>query len=290
MKHLFLSLALIAIALPFTSCSDDKNEPISTPVTLVGNKMLNATIKIADNSVNYVESANYSFVITPQNNDNPFVKVKASGIKFDSHMPVKVSFDMEDIKAKTTNDDYIIFEAPTAKIYDTSGNEITNYAITNVKGCIANTFIGCYALEYTVNGTWRVMACSNNLLTKVTDNNYDGNELFYSYALDVDDMKAEVYIFNVQFQVGGASSPTLKKISIPDLDINVTASGIELTGDGIVPTYYTGANLDQATPYPALTVTNFKSTLNLRNGDHNIFFNCHDGEHKVTDKRLFLWN
>ena len=290
MKKFFLFFALAALTLSFTSCTDKNDEPIQEPITLVGNKMLNATIKLADNSVNYVENANYLFTITPQNGDNPLVTVRVEGIKFDSHMPVKVSFNMEDIKAKTTNDDYIIFEASSAKIFNTTGEEITNYKVTDVRGCIANSFVGCYALEYTINNTWRVMACSNYLLTKVTNNDYDSSELFYAYSLDTENMKAEVFIYNVQFQVGGAMSPVLKKISIPDLDINVTASGIELTGDNIVPTYYTGANLDQGTPYPALVVTNFKSTLNLRNGDHTIFFNCHGGEHNVTNKRLFLWN
>ena len=88
--------------------------------------------------------------------------------------------------------------------------------------------------------------------------------------------------------MGGAQSPVLKKISIPDLDVVATLAGLEITGDNIIPIYYTGENLDLGTPYPALIVTNFHSTLNLRNGDHSIYFNAHGGEHKV-DNTLYLW-
>ena len=279
MKKILLSLALVATALAFTSCTDDEpNQEQPVKETIQGKDLINWTIKAADNTTNYVETADYTFNIERTKNEAT-VSVLAQGVQFDSHMPFKVSFRMEDIKASSFDD---------------------NFKKNNV-----------YSLDYTVNGTWRVLVCNSTVSTLVTDNNYNAtSELYYTYKIDVATRKAEVFIYNVQFQVGGATSPVLKKISIPNLDVEFTTLNyteltdvdditiitdpiIKLTGDNIVPIYYTGENLDQATPYPALVVTNFNSALCINQGFYTIYFNARGGEHNSANNpncNLYLWN
>lgn len=311
MKKFILSLALMTLALPFTSCTNDEpiqDEPIKE--SIAGKGLISWTIKAADNTTNFVEKADYIFNIE-RGKDEAKVSVVAQGVKFDSHMPVKVSFRMEDIKATKYDDNYIEFKASSVKFFDPeTGEQNTNYTITNVRGYVDKKN-NIYSLDYTVNGTWRVLVCNSTFSTRVPDNDYSAaSDLYYTYKIDIAKMKAEVFIYNVQFQVGGAMSPVLKKISIPNLDVEFTTTTyseytgeddgvidpvIELKGDNIVPTYYTGANLDQGTPYPALVVTNFKSTINIANGFHIIFFNCHGGEHsnfgkEIMGNNLYLWH
>ena len=292
MKKILLSLALVATALTFTSCGDDEpiiqDEPIKE--TIVGKNLISSVVTIAQNKATYIETADYTFNIEGTKNDAK-MSIVATDVKFDSHMPVKVSFRLEGIKAIYFDNNTIMFNAAKVKMYKTTGEEYSGYEITNVQGYI-DSKNGVYSLEYVVNGTWRIIVCNTTIRTCVTNYDYTApTELYYTYQIDITTMKAEVFIYNVQFQVDNDMSPVLKKISIPGLDVTATATGLELTGDNIVPTYYTGANLDQATPYPALIVTNFKSTLNLLNGEHTIFFNCHGGEHQVRNLLYInLWD
>lgn len=312
MKHFLFSLALVALTLSFTACGDDEpviqDEPVKE--TVIGKDLINWTIKAADNTTNFVETANYTFNIE-RTSKEATVSVLAQGVQFDSHMPFEVSFRMEDIKAKAFDDNFVRFKAESVKYFDPeTGEENTRYKITNVRGYVDKKN-NVYSLDYTVNGTWRVLVCNSTVSTLVTDNDYSAaSELYYTYKIDVATMKAEVFIYNVQFTVGGATSPVLKKISIPNLDVefttldyseltdvddideNIIDPVIKLTGDDIVPIYYTGENLDQATPYPALMVTNFKSVLNIAIGYHAIYFNAHGGEHYSTapNNNLYLWN
>lgn len=292
MKKFLLSLALMAMTLAFTACGDDEPSINDDPIkeTVIGTNLINSTITISSNSVNYIETADYTFNIE-RGKKEATVSILASGVKFDSHMPIEVSFRMEDIKTSTFSENYVKFSAANVKFFDPStGEENSRYALTNVKGYV-DSKNKVYSLEYTVNGTWRVLVCNTTINSRVADNDYTApTELYYRYAIDITTMKAEVFIYNVQFSVGGQTSPSLKKISIPNLDVAATPTGLELTGDNIVPIYYTGANLDQGTPYPALIVTNFKSNVDITSGSkHHIFFNCHDGEHDNTSS-LYLWD
>ena len=311
MNKFLLSLALVATALAFTSCTNDEpNQEQPVKETIQGKDLINWTIKAADNSTNYVETADYTFNIERTKNEAT-VSVLAQGVQFDSHMPIKVSFRMEDIKASAFDDNFVRFKAESVKFYDPeTGVENEKYKLTNVRGYVDKKN-NVYSLDYTVNGTWRVLVCNSTVSSLVTDNDYSAaSELYYTYKIDVANRKAEVFIYNVQFTVGGATSPVLKKISIPNLDVEFTTLNyseltdvddideniidpvIKLTGDDIVPIYYTGENLDQATPYPALMVTNFKSVLNIAIGYHAIYFNAHGGEHYSTspNSNLYLWN
>ena len=311
MKKILLSLALVATALAFASCTDDEpNQEQSVKETIQGKDLINWTIKAADNTTNYVETADYTFNIERTKNEAT-VSVLAQGVQFDSHMPFEVSFRMEDIKASSFDENFVRFKAESVKFYDPeTGEENAKYKLTNVRGYVDKKN-NVYSLDYTVNGTWRVLVCNSTVSSLVTDNNYNAtSELYYTYKIDVANRKAEVFIYNVQFQVGGATSPVLKKISIPNLDVEFTTLNyteltdvdditiitdpiIKLTGDNIVPIYYTGENLDQATPYPALVVTNFNSAICINQGFYTIYFNARGGEHNSANNpncNLYLWN
>ena len=311
MKKILLSLALVATALAFTSCTDDEpNQEQPVKETIQGKDLINWTIKAADNTTNYVETADYTFNIERTKNEAT-VSVLAQGVQFDSHMPFEVSFRMEDIKASSFDENFVRFKAESVKFFDPeTGEENAKYKLTNVRGYVDKKN-NVYSLDYTVNGTWRVLVCNSTVSSLVTDNNYNAtSELYYTYKIDVANRKAEVFIYNVQFQVGGATSPVLKKISIPNLDVEFTTLNyteltdvdditiitdpiIKLTGDNIVPIYYTGENLDQATPYPALVVTNFNSALCINQGFYTIYFNARGGEHNSANNpncNLYLWN
>ena len=311
MKKILLSLALVATALAFTSCTDDEpNQEQPVKETIQGKDLINWTIKAADNTTNYVETADYTFNIERTKNEAT-VSVLAQGVQFDSHMPFKVSFRMEDIKASSFDENFVRFKAESVKFFDPeTGEENAKYKLTNVRGYVDKKN-NVYSLDYTVNGTWRVLVCNSTVSSLVTDNNYNAtSELYYTYKIDVANRKAEVFIYNVQFQVGGATSPVLKKISIPNLDVEFTTLNyteltdvdditiitdpiIKLTGNEITPTYYTGENLDQATPYPALSVTNFNSALCIAQGFYTIYFNARGGEHNSANNpncNLYLWN
>ena len=311
MKKILLSIALVATALAFTSCTDDEpNQEQSVKETIQGKDLINWTIKAADNTTNYVETADYSFNIERTKNEAT-VSVLAQGVQFDSHMPFEVSFRMEDIKASSFDENFVRFKAESVKFFDPeTGEENAKYKLTNVRGYVDKKN-NVYSLDYTVNGTWRVLVCNSTVSSLVTDNNYNAtSELYYTYKIDVANRKAEVFIYNVQFQVGGATSPVLKKISIPNLDVEFTTLNyteltdvdditiitdpiIKLTGNEITPTYYTGENLDQATPYPALSVTNFNSALCINQGFYTIYFNARGGEHNSANNpncNLYLWN
>ncbi len=311
MKKILLSLALVATALAFASCTDDEpNQEQSVKETIQGKDLINWTIKAADNSTNYVETADYNFNIERTKNEAT-VSVLAQGVQFDSHMPFKVSFRMEDIKASSFDENFVRFKAESVKFFDPeTGEENAKYKLTNVRGYVDKKN-NVYSLDYTVNGTWRVLVCNSTVSSLVTDNNYNAtSELYYTYKIDVANRKAEVFIYNVQFQVGEATSPVLKKISIPNLDVEFTTLNyteltdvdditiitdpiIKLTGNEITPTYYTGENLDQATPYPALSVTNFNSALCINQGFYTIYFNARGGEHNSANNpncNLYLWN
>ena len=311
MNKILLSLALVATALAFTSCTNDEpNQEQPVKETIQGKDLINWTIKAADNTTNYIETADYTFNIERTKNEAT-VSVLAQGVQFDSHMPFEVSFRMEDIKASSFDENFVRFKAESVKFYDPeTGEENAKYKLTNVRGYVDKKN-NVYSLDYTVNGTWRVLVCNSTVSSLVTDNNYNAtSELYYTYKIDVANRKAEVFIYNVQFQVGGATSPVLKKISIPNLDVEFTTLNyteltdvdditiitdpiIKLTGDNIVPIYYTGENLDQATPYPALSVTNFNSALCINQGFYTIYFNARGGEHNSANNpncNLYLWN
>lgn len=291
MKNFILSLALVATMVSLNSCGgDEPYVPTITNETFAATNLINSTVTIASNSLNYIENANYTFNIEYVDMKEATVEVVANGVKFDSHMPYPVSFAMEGIKTNNLSENYVEFNSSSVKFLNPeTGEENTRYTLTDVKGYI-DKHNKVYSLQYTVNDTWKVVVCNSTISSRVADNNYTApSDLYYTYKIDISKMKAEVFIHNVQFKVGGASSPVLKKISIPDLDVVATATGFELNGNNIIPYNYSGDNLDQATPMPPMIVTNYHGTINILEAMHTIFFNSMGGEHDNISF-LYLWS
>ena len=141
-----------------------------------------------------------------------------------------------------------------------------------------------------MNDKWKVIVTSSTIRSRIAPgNDYTApTELYYIYKIDITKMKAEVFLHNIQFKIGGASSPVLKKISIPELDVTPTTTGFELSGDNIVPFNYSGENLDQATPMPRMVVTNYSGKIDILEGMHTIYFNSMGGEWDGFSG-LYLW-
>ena len=291
MKKFLLSFALVALALAFTSCGDDEPYvPQVTKETVVGENLISSTITLANNSVNYIETANYTFNIEYRDMKEATVEVVANDVKFDSHMPYAVSFAMEGINTYQLNDQYVRFISSKVKFLNpTTGEENTNYTLTDVVGFI-DKVNKVFSLRYTVNNKWKVIVTSSTIRSRIAPgNDYTAyTDLFYIYKIDIATMKAEVFLHNAQFKIGEATSPLLKKISIPDLDVTPTVYGFDLSGDNIVPFNYSGDNLDQATPMPRMIVTNYSGKIDILEGMHTIYFNCMGGEWDGFSA-LYLW-
>ena len=291
MKKFLLSLALVATALAFTSCGDDEPYvPEITNDTVVGDNLINSTITLANNSVNYIETADYTFNIEYRDMKEATVEVVANNVKFDSHMPYAVSFAMEGIKTNQLNNQYVRFMSSKVKFLNpTTGEENTNYTLTDVVGYI-DKVNKVFTLRYTVNNKWKVIVTSSTIRSRIAPgNDYTApTDLYYIYKIDIATMKAEVFLHNAQFKIGEASSPVLKKISIPDIDVTPTAYGFDLSGDNIIPFNYSGENLDQATPMPRMVVTNYSGKIDILEGMHTIFFNSMGGEWDGFSG-LYLW-
>ena len=291
MKKFLLSLALVAIAFAFTSCGDDEPYvPKITNETVEGKDLINSTVTLASNSVTYIETANYTFNIEYRDMKEATVEVVANNVKFDSHMPYAVSFAMEGIKTNQLNDQYVRFISSKVKFLNPStGEENTNYTITDVVGFI-DKVNKVFTLRYTVNNKWKVIVTSSTIRSRIAPgNDYTApTDLYYIYKIDIAKKKAEVFLHNAQFKIGEATSPVLKKISIPDLDVTPTVYGFDLSGDNIVPFNYSGENLDQATPMPRMIVTNYSGKIDILEGMHTIFFNSMGGEWDGFSG-LYLW-
>ena len=147
-----------------------------------------------------------------------------------------------------------------------------------------------FTLRYTVNNKWKVIVTSSTIRSRIAPgNDYTApTDLYYIYKIDIATMKAEVFLHNIQFKIGEASSPVLKKISIPDLDVTPTVYGFDLSGDNIVPFNFSGENLGQAIPMPPMVVTNYSGKIDILEGMHTIYFNSMGGEWDGFSG-LYLW-
>lgn len=291
MKKFLLSLALVAMALPFTSCTDDEPVINEEPVkeTVQGKDLISSTITLAQNEVTYIETADYTFNIE-RTSKEATVEVVANNVKFDSHMPFAVSFAMEGINTYQLNDQYVRFMSSKVKFLNPeTGEENTNYTLTDVFGYI-DKVNKVFTLRYTVNDKWKVIVTSSTIRSRIAPgNDYTApTDLYYIYKIDIATMKAEVFLHNAQFKIGEATSPVLKKISIPDIDVTPAVYGFDLSGDNIVPFNYSGENLDQATPMPRMIVTNYSGKIDILEGMHTIFFNSMGGEWDGFSG-LYLW-
>lgn len=275
----------ILTTLVLAACGSD-DEP-TVPVSVADQNMALLVVNESASTVNYVGGAVYSFDVDAEANT---LQVNVQGAKFDSRMPHDVSFLISDvtIAGLTRNgaNCSFRFSASTAAMLNPATSEpYSGYEITDVKGFV-DTAKGIFTVNYKVvtrGATYTVYSTRNAITTAIADATYDGtSSLYYEYDLDTEAMTADVYIYNVQFSVDGASSPLLPKILIPGVKMIATATGYTLNGDGIIP-----SNITAGGPVPMgerFVVTNLSATLNLATGAHSIYFNCMGGEHAGNAK------
>lgn len=280
MKKLILAILVPAMALLAACGSDD--EPVKpVKVDIEPQEMALLTLNASTGDFNHYCKAQCSLTVDEATST---ATVTVLGASFDPRMPHSVDFIVGDVRSTAithNGDDYSfrLSAASATMLNPTTGEPYSGYEITDVTGNI-NTSKGLYNITFTVNtrgAAYKVVATSATLRTDVGSDSYETTgKLYYEYNL-LDDLKAEVYIHNVQFSVGGASSPLLPKIHIPDLTVTPTATGYKLTGTGIIPN-----NITAGGPVPMgerFVVTNFEATLNVVTGAHDIYFNCMGGEH-----------
>ena len=216
MKKFLLSIALVALALSFTSCGDDEPYvPQITNETVIGKDLINSTVTLATNSVTYIETADYTFDIEYRDMREATVKVVAKNVKFDSHMPYPVTYAMEPIKTYQLNDQYVRFISSKVKFLNPgTDTENTNYTLTKVVGYIDKRN-KVFTLTYTVNDKWKVIVTSSTIRSRIAPgNDYTApTELYYIYKINIATKKAEVFLHNIQFTIDGTTSPVLKKTS-----------------------------------------------------------------------------
>ena len=282
MKKLFALSLLTAFVAGLSSCGTD--EPAAYPDVMVDcGKLLTITIDDGNGKFNHLCEASCIITVDPNKNTAQILVRDAS---FDPRMPFSVSYLIDGVTLTNfkMNGEECSFNlnAAEAQMLNLGTNEpYDGYTITDVKGHI-DTFKDITTISYKVNTrgtTYQVVSTDDELRTVISGSEYDNTtELYYEYDLDLETMKADVYIFNVQFAVGDAKSPVLKKICIPGVPFEGTGNGYKLAGTDIIPLNYSGGG---AVPMgDRFVVTNFSATLNVTSGSHHIFFNCMGGEHE----------
>lgn len=293
MKKIFTIIALAAFAFMLPACGDDEpDNPVPTPFDLSFSKLTTFTFNINDQSVNYIGDATYKLVGLQQNDKKPWglYMIGISGIRFDKRMPVDVSFYLkgdfndkvhfEKVKTYETNIVGHIANIHDLTMVDDQGQPMTsNYTVSDFMGVIEELDLFT-AFAFTVSNQYRIVSIGGSICS---ESFYTDEGTAYEVIFNHKTMTAELVIYNVQFELDGVKSPVLKQISIPDLTAEPAKGGLKLTGDGITPLYYMNG---QATPYPALSVTNFVSNVNIYDGTFDVDFDCRGGNYKVTNVPL----
>ena len=280
MRKLLFAILLPTMAMLAACGSDD--EPVKpVKIEIEPQEMALLTLNATTGNVNHYCKAQCSLTVDEASST---ASVTVLGAAFDPRMPRGVDFIVGNVRAAaiTHNGDDCSFKLSAASatmLNPTTGEPYDGYEITNVAGHI-DTSRGIYNVTFTMNtrgAAYKVVATSTTLRTDVGSDSYDTTgKLYYEYNL-LEGLKAEIYIHNVQFSVGGATSPLLPKIHIPDLTVTPTATGYKLTGTGIIPN-----NITAGGPVPMgerFVVTNFEANLNVVTGAHDIYFNCMGGDH-----------
>ncbi len=280
MKKLAFLLLLPAMAL-LTACGNDDEPVPAKPILIDKQDMAFLTLNAATGEFNHYCKAQCELSVDA---DATLATATILGAAFDPRMPHGVDFTIGDVRALSlsrSGDDcsFTLKAASASMLNPSTGEPYSGYEITDIGGHV-DTARDIYTITFGVNtrGTgYKVVATSTTLRTDVgTDSYYDTGKLYYQYNL-LDNLKAEIYIHNVQFSVGGASSPLLPKIHIPDLTVVPTSTGYKLIGNGIIPN-----NITAGGPVPMgnrFVVTNFEATLNVITGEHHITFDCMGGNH-----------
>lgn len=301
MKNLFsfFLTALIMISLP--ACGGDEPDDPSAkfgPSTLSFTKLMTFTFNKSDNSVNYLGTAKYTLIDLQGDNNSQSVRmIEMADINFDPRMPFAVTFYVgTDFKTpnvtakwtKTVEGDMLLgtinVAAPAMVNADGTPNTSSRYNISNLSGLV-DEMNGVFCFAYDVSDQWRVVSV-NNTLNSVSL--YDDKAITaYRLVINQEKMTAELFLYNVQFEIDGVKSPVLSQISIPGLTVETAVNGLKVTGNGITPNYYMNG---VPTPYPALTVTDFVMDVNILNAVFDLDFNCHGGNYKAQNVPLYLFS
>lgn len=294
-------IAVALLAISFNSCGGDEPDDPAKIGTYTFKDLLTFTLNIGDYSVNNLSLADYTLVDlaipSSKANGKRLGMIKVQNVTFDPRMP-QISFNVSsDFNAYSNFELHKTYQSmiygyltnvPSLYMVDDNGNQIeSRYKVSDLTAMVDEQY-GVTTVAYTVgDNQWRVVSISGTVISKtftqLDDNN---NPTAYKVALNTTNMTAELFLFNVQFEVDGMKSPVLKKISIPGLKIEKTNYGLLLTGNDITPNYYMN---DQPTPYPSLNVTDFTATINVLSAKMSLNFDCHGGNYYDTEIPLYLY-
>ncbi len=304
MRKLFNSLLLAAMALTLPACGSDEPNPTPDRKTfnLELDDMVTFTFNLADQSVNHLCEADYDLIGISYNAEGSQLMkmIKVEDINFDPRMPVNISMNLTGDFSKaefavinppsysSISSFYLTGNIPNVRdipLVDAAGTPTeSRYKVSNLEAEF-NEMFNVATIAYTVgDNQWRVVSMSNTIVSRSI---VSTDQPSYELMLDVDKMTGELFLNNVQFEVGGVKSPVLKRISIPGITLSTTKGGLMATGNNIVPNYYMNG---EPTPYPQLTVTNFVCYFNILDEKMDLSFDAHGGNYSVKDVPLYIFS
>ena len=273
MKNLLKSMAIATLFILSSCGSDDDNKIITT----INSRLLSFTgveTPYIDNSTDYrfdIDITNSKMSL------DLYVKVKFN----DAMTPLE--FNFKDVNITLSSSSVYTFTLSQATPLDNSSKGYSNYMVKNMKGTIDQTN-SLYYIRYDVvntdtGETTPVFSTSRRFFSTLADgsNNYF-NELtgeleptttFCVYTFNSDNKTVDIDMYNVKF---APKMPIQMRIRIPAVPATLAYGTINLEAEEIVP--YAYSTLDKATPMDSRTVTALTSTLDYRNGEFQLEFNC----------------
>lgn len=104
----------------------------------------------------------------------------------------------------------------------------------------------------------------------------DLTETRFMFDIDMEKDSSSIYIYNIVFTIGTASSPAMNiRVDAP-VTVDKTGKVFTFAGTGIHPYMQRGSALMQLTEDRYL-VTNLNCTVNTANKTYDIAFDCHGG-------------
>ena len=264
MKKLLSLLAVMAMLMGFTACSDDNNEPLAPTSSTTSIEALNVKTVTAGNVSNESSCAT-DITVDPSKGT---VSLTFKGISFSSRMPA-VTFSLEGMKYTTGKNSRTEYHFTASTLTPMPG-----YTVTNVDG-YANPKDGVLYVSYVVNNTWTVNISSQLYYSALSDGKFSygtTNDTYITYFLYQANSawKGDIKMFNIQF---APQMPTLKQIRIPlaGVTITPTATGYNMSGTDIVPYYTTGTT---EAPMKDRTITDLTGSVDLVTKKYTLQFTC----------------
>lgn len=269
MKKLSLILFL-ALSFCMISCESETTEKFEEKFTL---KQTNK-VTSSRNSASYMFSGEYTY-------DIDYVKGKmnitATDVRFSPLMPIKISFNLIDIKF-TYSDNGISFSA-TNVIPEMDGTALEQYTISKLSGRIITKELSTENIAFMqmelagseVTAYPSPMTFDNNCSTIVIKGSddthpYSQNESTYTIKLNEDEGTADIFINKAQFN----NNMPAMNMAFRNINIEATQEGFILKKDSLTPSIV--GSTGEETPNPSFPITNVDGTIN---GDKlELSFNC----------------